>query len=584
VEKRLEKLLTAYMPFPMCIINERGKVTRASSKIDEVFIYDGIKDADIYALTGIRHSELQKQTEESKALFLSRNDKIFKVLATPLNDQENSSMLIHFLDVTNYEALKTIYKDEKICIAIMSVDNFDDLLLNTAEDKRSQMVTQIDKTVRQLSTRMNASVARVKDHMYMMAIENSSCEKLIENKFSILDDIREIETDADFPVTLSIGIGIGGKTPAKNDQFAQAALNLALGRGGDQAVIKRSSKIEYYGGKMQTVEKSNKGKSRIIAHAIRPLMEQSSKVMIMGHSNPDMDAFGSALGVFRLAANVNKEAHIVINKYYDNLAEIYKQAKETEIYSFINNEKALALVDRDTVVIVVDTHRPCMTECPELLTATDKIVVIDHHRKAEDFIEHPTLAYMEPYASSASELVTEILQYSPEKKNVSKFEAEALLAGITVDTNRFAGRTGVRTFEAASWLRRAGADTSGVKRFFQSDEQTFKIKAKCVANAEFIEDGIALSMCEGSHPEMQIINSQAADILLEIKGIKASFVAGADGEGATLISARSLGEVNVQRIMEGFGGGGHLMTAGAQTDMSPKEVIERLKKFFKSIS
>ena len=580
-EKRIEKLLTAYIPFPMCIINEKGKVTRASSRIDEVFIYDGIKDADIYALTGIKHAELQKQHKDGTELFISRNDKIFKILATPLSRQKVSSLSICFLDVTNYETLKTTYQDEKICIAVVSVDNFDELFSNTTGEEKAQFISEIDKTIRQWAAKLNASITKYRDHLYIMTLENSACDKLVENKFSILDDVREIETGADFPVTLSIGIGISDKTPAKSEQFAHAALDVALGRGGDQAVIKRSDTIEYYGGKMQSVEKNNKGKSRIMAHAIQHLMDQSSKVMIMGHKNPDMDTFGSALGMFRFATNMNKEAHIVINQYFDNLAEIYKQAKETELYSIINNEKALALADKDTLLVVVDTHRACLLECPELLEITDKIVVIDHHRRAEDFIENTTLAYMEPYASSASELVAEILQYAPEGKNLSRFEAEALLAGITVDTNRFAGRTGVRTFEAASWLRRAGADTSTVKRFFQSDEEAFKIKANCIANAEFLEGGIALSICKDPHPEIQILNSQAAEILLEIKGIKASFVAGTDNSGTT-ISARSLGEINVQRIMEAFGGGGHLMAAGARTPLSPQEAIEQIKEMFKT--
>ena len=577
VESRVERLLAAYMPFPMCIINSKGKVTRANSKIDEVFIYDGIKGADIYALTGIKYTELRNKAA-GKGLLLSRNDKIFKIHVTSIGDDEDASSLIVFLDVTNYETLKTLYNDEKICMAIVNVDNMDELYQSTAEDKKSALLTEIDKTVRQWATKMNACIIRYKDYMYMLAIENSSCEKLVETKFSILDEIREIETEAEFPVTLSIGIGIGGKTPAKTAETAQAALDLALGRGGDQAVIKRGSKIEYYGGKMQTVEKSNKGKSRIMAHVIRQLMEQSSKVIIMGHVKPDMDTFGSALGVYRLAASINKEAYIIINRIGDNLAEIYEQAKKTEIYGFINNEKARAIADKDTLLVVVDTHKQSLTECPELIDITDKIIVIDHHRKAEECIENPTLLYLEPYASSSSELVTEILQYFRERKNFSKLEAEALLAGITVDTNRFAGKTGVRTFEAASWLRRAGADTSTVKRFFQTDARAFKIRANSIAKAEFLEGGIAVSTCEGMHPEMHIINAQAADILLEIKGMKASFVAGLDDEGVTVVSARSLGEINVQLIMEKFGGGGHLMTAGTQTELPPDEVIRRIKK------
>jgi len=583
LDNSTEKLLTAYVPFPICIVNDKGKVTSANSRIDEVFIYDRIEDADIFALTGIKLSEFLDEARD-KCLYLSRNAKVFRILTKSLGDGgERAPVLICFLDVTNYEALKTLYNDERLCIGILSIDNFDELSANTSEDKKSALLTEIDRTVRQWAAKLNASITRYKEYRYIIFMEKSSCDKLVENKFTILDAIRGIEAENGFPVTLSIGIGIGGKTPAKTDELANAALDLAYGRGGDQAVIRRGSKIEYYGGKMQTVEKSNKGKSKIIAHALQQLMEQSSRVMIMGHRNPDMDAFGSALGIFRLAASAGKEAHIVIDKYYVNMAEIYKQAKETEAYSFVNNEKALAMADEDTLLVVVDTHRPSITECPRLLSATEKVVVIDHHRKTEEAIENPTLSYMEPYASSTSELVAEMLQYFHGRKNFSKFEAEALLAGITVDTNRFAGKTGVRTFEAASWLRRAGADTSAVKRFFQSDKQAFMIKADSIAKAEFLECGVAISICEGSHPDMQVLNAQAAETLLDVKGIKASFVAGLDSEGVTTVSARSFGEINVQTIMEEFGGGGHLMTAGAQTNLSPMEVKEKLKGIFSDL-
>ena len=412
-------------------------------------------------------------------------------------------------------------------------------------------------------------------------MERGQCAKLVENKFQILDEIRNIETEADFPVTLSIGIGAGGKNPAHTGSYAEAALDLALGRGGDQAVFKDGEKIDYFGGKSQTVEKGNKGKSRIVGHALKQLIIQADKVLIMGHKNPDMDAFGAALGIFRFVATNSKEAHIVINNYNETLADVYLQAKESEQYSFINSEKAIQSTTQDSLVIVLDTHRPSRTECPELLNQTDKIVVIDHHRRAEEFIENPTLAYIEPYASSTSELVTEILQYVGDKKGIQKLEVEALLAGITVDTNRFSVKTGVRTFEAASWLRRAGADTTMVKRLFQSDEVSFKIKASCVASARFIEKGMALSFCIGTHPNMQVINAQAADELLEVKGVRASFVVGTDEQGKTIISARSLGEVNVQVIMEAFDGGGHLNTAGAQVDESPEEVMEKLEALLK---
>lgn len=577
-EKRIERLLSSHIPFPLCIINMQGKVTRASNKIAEVFKYDGIRDADIFALTGIKHVEFFAEGVNEKVLTLSRNDKIFRIQVGYIGHDEGRHAIIYFHDITNYETLKTMYNEERLCMAFVNVDNFDELTSSTSEEKRLFLTSDIDKAVRQWAARGNASIIRHKENMYFMVFENIYLEKLMENKFAILDDIRAIETEADFPVTLSIGIGAGAKNPLQTEQSALAALELALGRGGDQAVVKRGAKIEYFGGKMQTVEKGNKGKSRIIAHAIRQLIDQSSKVIIMGHKNPDMDSFGAALGIYRIAANRNKDAYIVINNYFDTLADIYNLAKEAEIYQFINNEKAISITDKDTLVVVLDTHRPSLVECCELLTMTERIVVIDHHRKAEDCIDNATLSYMEPYASSTSELVTEILQYSGDKKNVAKLEVEGLLAGISMDTNRFAVKTGVRTFEAASWLRRSGADTTSVKRFFQTDMHAFKIKASCIADAEIKENGIAYSVCQGNHPDAQVINAQAADELLTVKGVRASFVAGRDEQGRTVVSARSLGALNVQTIMEKLGGGGHLTTAGAQVSCSPEEALEQIEE------
>lgn len=581
-EKRIEKLLAAYVPIPMCIINSNGKVTRASGKIDEVFKYDGIKDADIFALTGVKLMDFQKASRGEKTLLLERNDRTFKMQVTQMDEGEEASLAIYFIDVTNYEALKVKYNEEKPCMAIVNVDNFDELKSSNSDEMRLSIVSDVDKRIRQWSLKMNASITGHKENMYFIVFENQYLEKLVENKFPILDDIRGIESEADFPVTLSIGIGVGGKNLVQTDQYAQDALDLALGRGGDQAVVKKGSKIEYYGGKMKTVEKGNKGKSRIVAHALRQLIDQSSKVLIMGHKYPDMDSFGAALGVFRITSTRNKDAYIVINAFNDTLQEVYTLAKESEAYTFINNEKALALVDKDTLVVVLDTHRPSLVECQELLEATDRIAVIDHHRKSEENIENATLAYMEPYASSTSELVTEILQYSLEKKTIIKFEAEALLAGITVDTNRFSVKTGVRTFEAASWLRRSGADTSSVKRYFQTDVEAFKLRANTIVNARISKWGIAYSICEGVHPDMQIINAQAADELLAIKGVRASFVAGLSDLGKTVLSARSLGEINVQAVMEKLGGGGHLTTAGAQVDISPQEALDQVEKELKN--
>ena len=581
-ESRFEKLLTSYVPLPMCIVNSQGKVVRASSHIGEVFIYEGIKDADFFALTGIKIEELYQSIETNKYLVIERNGKSFRLQISKNGDKDNSNLLVFFYDITNFESLKERYNDERICVAMINVDNYDELIASTAAEKRMSISTEVDRTIRQWAGKINGSINKIKDYEYIMYFENCHVEDMVKTKFSILDDIRAIETEADFPMSLSIGIGIGGKTPAMTEEYASAALDLALGRGGDQAVVKRVSKIEYYGGKLQTVEKGNKGKSRVVAHALKQLIEQSKRVLIMGHKYPDMDAFGAALGIYRICQLCNKDAHIIINEYNDALHAIYKQAKESENYSFINSDKALSIVDKETLVVVLDTHRISYVECSELLDETERIVVIDHHRRAEDYIENATLSYIESYASSTCELVTEILQYSNSKKSLIKLEAEGLLAGMTIDTNRFAVKTGVRTFEAAAWLRRSGADTTEVKRFFQTDIEAFRVRAKCIAAAEILDCGIAVSVCEGLNADAQIINSQVADELLNIKGIKATFVAGKNDKGNTVVSARSLGDVNVQVLMEKFGGGGHLTTAGAQVLDTPEEVIEKLKQILEN--
>ena len=307
-------------------------------------------------------------------------------------------------------------------------------------------------------------------------------------------------------------------------------------------------------------------------------MEQSSNIFIMGHSNPDMDCFGSSLGISRLAKTTGRDTYIVLGEYNETMNSIIEDAKATGDYEFVSEEKALALVEEKSLVIVMDTHRPMLVESMKLVEAVSRLAVIDHHRKAEDVLQGQTLSYMESYASSASELVTEILQYMVDRKSITKVEADALLAGITLDTNRFAVKAGVRTFEAASWLKRAGADLQNVRRYFQDNADNFRARAEGIADAKIFEDGIAMSICKGQTLNTQIINSQVADELLTIKGIEASFVAGVNEKGETVVSARSLGNINVQYIMEHFGGGGHMNTAGMKTDISPEEILKQIEK------
>jgi len=575
-ENLFAELMSSYILQPMCVLNRKGKIIFANSHMTDVFIYDGIEDSDFFALTGIKTADLFEEIDSNIVHILERNGKQFKLVTKQVGEEDEAKLLVYFYDVTNYESLKDRYNDEKICVCRINIDNYDELIASTSANNQMGVSTEVDKAIRLWAEKTGGSINKLNQSQYIMYFEYAQAEKLIEGKFVILDDVREIESEADFPVSLSIGIGIGGKTLVATDEYSSAALDLALGRGGDQAVVKRVNKIEYYGGKMQTVEKGNKGKSRVVAHALKQLIEQSKRVIIMGHANPDMDCFGAALGIHRMCAMSNRDSYILINEISDSLEDIYRQAKETQNYQFIGSKKAETLVDKDTLVVLVDTHRPSYAEHGELLKMTDKIVVIDHHRRAEDAVENPTLSYIESYASSTCELISEILQYAAPKKTLNKLEAEALLGGISIDTNRFALKTGVRTFEAAAWLRRSGADTSEVKRFFQTDLESFKIKAKCIAAAEYFDNGVAASICDGLNAEAQIINSQVADELLNIKGIKASFVAGRNIKGETVVSARSLGEINVQVIMERLGGGGHLTTAGAQVECSPEEVIEKI--------
>ena len=529
---RIEKLLSYYSPMPMCVVNAQGKVTRASRRIDEVFKYDGIVGADIFALTGIKLQEITGAAEENTVLYLKRNDRNFKVVPGMIGSGETEAILLYFVDVTSYETLKDLYNDEKACVMVINVDNFDELTSSAGEAREMQISTEIDKLIRTWCTKLEASVTRFREHLYQVILTQKNYRQLVNSRFTILDQAREIETEADFPVTLSIGIGIGGKSPAETDLYAQDALNLALGRGGDQAVVKNVRNFEYYGGKSQSVERGYKGKSRIIAHALKTLMSQSSKVFIMGHRNPDMDSLGASLGIHRVAASMGKESYIILDSYNEALISIAEDAKATGDYEFVSSDKALSLADETSLVVVVDTHRPGLVASMDVINKVNRTVVIDHHRRAEDALPNQLLSYMQSYASSASELVTEVVQYACDKKVLTKMEADALLAGIMVDTNRFAVKAGVRTFEAASWLRRAGLIWKKSGAISSPMRTVSWTRAFCVANAKIYDDGIAMSICPGQDPNAQIVNSQVADELLSVKGVKASFVAGQDENGA----------------------------------------------------
>lgn len=569
------------IPMPICIVNKDYIVTAANQYMKSVFAYDDIVGGNFFTLTGIKKTELLEMArlpeEDRGEIRIKRNEQVFKLETNP-TPGEDEDLAVFFLNITEREELRDRYRKEHLCLLYISIDNYDELISSITTDSRLAVPTEVDRMIRNWADEYDATIESIGEDRYYMSLYRKDADRLIESKFQILDEIRSIETKIDFPVSLSIGMGMGAEELNETKELAEAAFDLAMGRGGDQAVVKNGNRTHYYGGKLQSMEKNNKGKSRVIAHALKQLIIESSRVIIMGHRWPDMDCFGGAIGAHRMCTHLDRDAYIVIEEHNEAMQVIFDQAKETEDYEIVNRKKAVELCEEGTLLIIVDTNRPGMLENSELLNKADKVVVIDHHRMSEDAIENPTLAYVESYASSASELMTEILQYTASKRIVNKFEAEALLAGITVDTNGFSIKTGVRTFEAAAWLRRAGADTTEVKRFFQTDIESFRTRANAIAAAEYLEGGIAMAISGGYSTEAQIINAQVADQLLMVKGVNASFAMGRNDRGKTVISARSIGEINVQVIMENFGGGGHLTSAGAQVDISPEEVMAELKR------
>ena len=384
---------------------------------------------------------------------------------------------------------------------------------------------------------------------------------------------------------LSIAISNEGDTERDVYKSASAAMDVILGRGGDQAVIRQNGKYLFFGGKVEEVEKRTKVKARIVAHALEELIKENDKIMIMGHTNPDIDAIGSALGVYRIAKTLGKEARIVANVETPSIKDLYESIKDQYQEVFINSETALAQVDSETLLVVVDTHKKTYVESPELLTKTNKIVVIDHHRRSADFIDNSILTFQEVYASSAAELVTEIIQYTQNEVELSEVEAEALYAGIMMDTKNFTFKTGVRTFEAAAYLRRCGVDIIKVKKWFQSDLESYNTISEIVRKAEIVRESIGISIYDVQEKETSLICAKAADELLTIGNITASFVLGLMEDGKVCISGRSIGDVNVQMILEKLGGGGHITLAGAQLenvtiDEAKQELISKINEYF----
>lgn len=481
-------------------------------------------------------------------------------------------------------ALKIALKEndnQSLAVGMIYLDNYEEALESVEEVRRSLLTALIDRKINKYIAALDGITRKSEKDKYLVILRKESVMQLQESKFDLLDDVKTVNIGNEMAVTLSIGIGLDGLTYAQNYEFSRTAIDLALGRGGDQAVVKTSSSVTYYGGKSQQVEKNTRVKARVKAHALNEILATKDKVIVMGHRLADVDSFGSAVGIYRIAKALDRKAHIVINDVTTSvkpLVDMFRGNPEYEDDMIVNSAQAIEAAGNNTVLIVVDVNKPSITECPELLRTCKSIVVLDHHRQGSETIENATLSYVEPYASSACEMVTEILQYIKDGIRPRSEEADSMYAGIIIDTNNFTQKTGVRTFEAAAYLRRNGADVTRVRKLFREDVLEYKTKADAVSQAEIYRGNYAISICSSEGVQSPtVLGAQAANELLNIKGIKASFIL-TQYQGKIYISARSIDEVNVQVIMERLGGGGHMNIAGAQMEDVPLEEAVRVVK------
>ena len=581
-------------PFPLVILETNGNIVWKSSKfvtefadidmdnyIDDLII--DIKD-EIEKSDNKKRKSVIRQIQIGKKTYTVQGE-FAKSKKYERKKSPEYMMILYFIDETEKVKLKQENEDKKICVGIIMIDNYEEVTQRVDAEQKTQLMAKVESTIYDWVNETNGILVKADRDTYVYVFEQKNLEKIKEEKFAILDSIKNLVRKDKIQLTLSIAISNEGETERDVYKSASAAMDVILGRGGDQAVIRQNGKYLFFGGKVEEVEKRTKVKARIVAHALEELIKENDKIMIMGHTNPDIDAIGSALGIYRIAKTLEKEAKIVANVETPSIKDLYESIKDQYQEVFISSETALAQVDSGTLIIVVDTHKKTYVESPELLTKTNKIVVIDHHRRSADFIGNSILTFQEVYASSAAELVTEIIQYTQNEVELSEVEAEALYAGIMMDTKNFTFKTGVRTFEAAAYLRRCGVDIIKVKKWFQSDLESYNTISEIVRKAEIVRDSIGISIYDVQEKETSLICAKAADELLTIGNITASFVLGLMEDGKVCISGRSIGDVNVQMILEKLGGGGHITLAGAQLenvtiDEAKQELISKINEYF----
>lgn len=578
-----------YSPMPISIIGTCGKIFWFNSKFkdlagDEVENIENINEF----ITNFPVKTMGENKEGSLSnVEIASSGKTFNVMYYGLEEGrfgEGVSYVCYWNENTAFANLKSKYNDERPIAMLVQIDNYDEISEKLDKGEKSVMTAEIEKILNNYASEMNGFVLRYDTYKFLMMIENKFLDTLETKKFSMLEDVKALKGSGDLNFTLSIGTGALAKNLTQLIEYAKGALDVALGRGGDQAVVKRINSVKFYGGKSKAVEKRTKVKARIISYALRQIIDQSSNVIIMGHRVGDMDSLGASIGLYAIARSRGKKSYIVLNTVNYALKNMYERMKHEESHymeSIISTETAMSLIDQNTLVVVLDTHRPSYTEAPELLGKVDKIVLIDHHRRSEEYIENPLLDYIEPYASSTCELVSELVQYMEDHIKLTKFESDALLAGIVLDTNSFTFKTGVRTFEAASFLRRNSADTTDVKELFSESLDSMKKKTEIIERSEIVFGDAAVSYIDENSEDSNVIAAQSADELLTIKDIKMSFVLVRNKDYIN-ISARSSGTVNVQVIMEYLGGGGHLNMAGAQ--VPTQNMDEAKNRLFEAIS
>ena len=569
------------MPFPIAVLNNKGRVKWYSPEFSELFSGKDVIGIDINSkISNFNISEVLKKGSGKVNWETEKFN--YLVYYNVVKDDDNGEVntIIYLIDNLEFSKLQKQYEDDTLNSILIYIDNFEDVRNNTNEDFKTLLTAEMDKLIISYFSNLGAIVRKYDYGKYIVISNNSILQKIKTDKFSIIEKLREIEISGNIKPTLSIGVGLGGNNPFERYKEAQTALDMALGRGGAQVVFKNGEDLEFYGGKNNKGVERNKVKARVISQALENIIRESSEIFVMGHKNPDMDCFGAGIGVMGICKELKKDCYMVLEDVPITIRNVYDRIRLAEpeyVEMMISPEKAYDICKDTSLVILVDNSRTASTEAPYLLDVTSKIVVIDHHRIGKDFVENPMLTYLEPYASSACELVTEIIYYMFEKINLDKEVAEALLAGIVVDTKNFYYQTGVRTFEMASYLKRFGADSIAVKHLFKDNFNTIKLKSNVLSNAISYKNYICIGVFPEEIEESMLIAAQAADDLLGVLDIECSFVL-TIVSGQIHISGRSLGKISVQLILEKLGGGGHYTSAGARLDCSMDEAIEKLKK------